>query len=226
MWTGAWPVPPGQVSAAAAWDGVTRGTATSASKNGWAASHGRGGMEQSHGSPAVWLSFAQGPWGRAACPWRHCCPEECSGLGAGPRLSAFSPNSPCETLVQLVVPAMPALLGGRSRERAAVVLGGAVLDRWRSLQTRPYRVTGLLWGRHGLGRGSGNNTTSNNWQERTRGPFQGHGRPALFLLRSGAGQADPAVDGDSSAALLGVLRDGLWPLVLQAPSRVAVERLC
>lgn len=190
-----------------------------ASKNDQAASHGRGGVVQSHRSPAVWLSFAQGPWGWAACPGRHtrlcplcCCPKECSGLGAGPRLSAFSPNHPCETLVQPVVWAMPAPLGGRNRKRVSVVLGGAVLDWRRRLQARPYRVTGLLWAQHGLGRGSGNNTTSNNWQERTRGPFQGHGRPALFLLRSGVRRADPVGDGDSLAASLGVLCDRHGPL--------------
>jgi len=86
-----------------------------------------------------------------------------------------------------------------------------MLDRWRRLQTRPYRVTGLLWARHELGRGSGNNTTSNNWQECSRGPFQGHGRPALFLLRWGAGRTDAAGDGDSSVASLGVLGDGHGP---------------
>lgn len=113
--------------------------------------------------------------------------------------------------MQSAVPAMLAPLGGRNRKRAAVVLGGAVLDWRRRLQTRPYRVTGLLWARHGLGRGSGNNTTSNNWQECTRGPFQRHGRPALFLLRLGAGWTDRAGDGDSLSALFGVLRDRHGP---------------
>lgn len=94
---------------------------------------------------------------------------------------------------------------GRNRKKAAVGLGGAVLGWRRRLQTWPYRVTSLLWAQHGFGRGSGNNTTSNNWQEHSRGPFQGHGRPALFLLHLGAGQTDLAGDGDSSSALLRVL---------------------
>lgn len=94
----------------------------------------------------------------------------------------------------------------------AMVLEGAVLDWCRRLQTWPYRVTGLLWAQHGLGRGSGNNTTSNIWQECTWGPFQGHGLPALFLLHAEDGQADPAGDGDTSTALLGVLCDGHGPL--------------
>lgn len=152
-----------------------------------------------------------GVQGHAGCHPSPCTREQHSGFGASPRLSAFSLNCPCETPVRPVVPAVLALLGGRNGKRAAVGLGGVVLDRWRRLQTRPYRVTGLLWARHGLGRGSGNNTTSNNWQECTRGPFQGHGRPAPFLLRLGAAWTDPAGDGDSSAASLRVLRDGHGP---------------
>lgn len=137
--------------------------------------------------------------------------EQCSGLGAGPRL------------VWPMVPTMLASFRGRNRKKAAVVLGGAVLVWRRRLQTWPYRVTGLLWAQHGFGRGSGNNTTSNNWQEHTRGPFQGHGRPALFLLHLGAGQTDLAGDGDSSSALLRELHDehGLFTTVT---SCVEVEK--
>lgn len=126
--------------------------------------------------------------------------EQCSALCAGPRL------------MWPMVPTMLAPFRGRNRTKAAVVLGGAVLGWRRRLQTWPYRVTGLLWAQHGFGRGSGNNTTSNNWQEHNRGPFQGHGRSALFLLHLGAGQTDLAGDGDSSPALLRLLHDRHGPL--------------
>lgn len=81
----------------------------------------------------------------------------------------------------------------------------------------------MLWAQHGFGRGSGNNTTSNNWQEHTWGPFQGHGRPALFLLHLGAGQTDLAGDRDSSSALLRVLHGAPCTTI---PSCVVVERPC
>lgn len=215
MRTGAWPAPPGQVSTATAWDCARDGLHPWQAKMvrlppaAWEAWTRPAGPLPC-GSPlpkalGVGQHVRGGMEGHAGCCPSPCTREEHSGLAAGPGLHAFSLNCPCETPVQLAVPAMLASLKGRKGKRVAMVLGGAVLDRWRRLQTRPYRVTGLLWAQHGLGRGSGNNTTSNNWQERTRGPFQGHRRPAPFLLRLGAGQTDPAGDGDSSAALLGVL---------------------
>lgn len=53
----------------------------------------------------------------------------------------------------------------------------------------------MLSARHGLGRGSGNNTTSNNWQEHTRCPFQGHRHPTLLRRCWGAGRAHLAPAG-------------------------------
>lgn len=87
-----------------------------------------------------------------------------------------------------------------------------MLGRWKRLQPQPYKVTGLLCAQHGLGRGSGNNTTSDNWQEQTQGPFQPHKHPAPLLLHLGAEWTDPVGDGDCLAAFIGVLHDRHEPM--------------